>query len=101
MKTIKKIIDKTSDVLSFPARRKARNMIRRGSKLVEDLKIVRASKGAEPMTDDYRDPLFKARVNVSNAKFDIEERKKKEAKKLARKAKRRNRRGTSDGGMVK
>jgi|GEM_PF-2966247 len=85
MKAIKKIIDKTSDVLSFPARRKARNMIRRDSKLVEDMKMVRGAKGSEPVKNDHTDPLFRVRANVINAKIDREEKNKKDAKKKAKK----------------
>lgn len=86
-----KIIDVASDAMSFPARSKANKSIARDTAILDDIKLVQQAKGTED-GGDYRDPLFRARVNVSNYKYDqekkmqkIEEEEKKKKIKTAKK----------------
>jgi hypothetical protein len=66
-----KVIDVTSDAISFPARRKANKEIAKSTQNVNDIKMVRKAKGVQD-GGDYRDPLFRARANVSNMSFEQE-----------------------------
>lgn len=68
------VIDKVSDVLSYPARRKAQKAILKADRDVRDIKMVREARNAEPIPNDYRSPLFRARANVSNLKYDADQR---------------------------
>lgn len=63
-----KVTDITSDVMSYPARRSAQVAQAKANKDVSDIKMVRKAKGSEPIPNDYRSPLFRARANVSNLK---------------------------------
>ena len=71
LKAIKnKVIDKVSDVLSYPARRKAQKAILKSDAILKDIKTVRNSKGYDTSEKDWRDPIFRARANVSNFKTE-------------------------------
>lgn len=67
-----KVIDVTSDILSAPARAKAANQMKKADADVQDIKFVREAKGVQD-GGDYRDPLFRARANVSNLKTTYEQ----------------------------
>lgn len=71
-KVINKITDTTSDVLSVPARAKADAANKKADADVADIKLVRKTKGVDTSGSDYKDPIFRARANVSNMKFDRE-----------------------------
>lgn len=58
-----KVVDAASDVMSAPARSKARNAKKRADAEVAMIKMVRAKKG-EPDKGNESDPLFRARANV-------------------------------------
>lgn len=64
-----KIVDKVSDVMSYPARRKAQKAILQDTENLKDIKLVnQAGSNTEPIPNDYRSELFRARANVSNLK---------------------------------
>lgn len=86
----KKVIDKVSDVLSYPARNKARKSIEKSNELVKDIKLVRKTKDLIPYPfDDYSSEVFRARANVLGYKYDQEQNSKKKG------------RNTSDGYMAR
>jgi hypothetical protein len=60
-----KVIDKVSDVMSYPARRSAQKAMIKADHDVRDIKAVREARGAEPVPNDERSSLFRARANVS------------------------------------
>lgn len=64
-----KVIDKVSDVLSYPARRKAQKSMIKSGNIINDMKLVNEAKGTQDK-GDYTDPLFRARANVSGYKVD-------------------------------
>ena len=71
MKNMKaKVIDKVSDAMSYPARRSAQKSMLKADSLVKDFKTVRENKGYDTSDKDYKDPVFKARANVSNFKAE-------------------------------
>lgn len=67
-----KVIDVASDVMSAPARISAANSIAKSTRVFNDAKTVNDFKG-KPDSGDYTDPLFRARVNNINDKFDAEQ----------------------------
>ncbi len=67
---IKKIINKTSDILSAPARAKAQLVKEKADQVVRDIKTVRAAKNIDLSDKNYKDPIFRARANVSNYEND-------------------------------
>lgn len=71
-----KVVDVASDVMSAPARISANNSIANSNRIFNDAKTVRDFKG-KPDSGDYTDPLFRARVNNMNDKFDAEQKAKK------------------------
>jgi len=71
-----KVIDKTSTFIAnnFMGVNKAKKSIADSKQLVSDLKLVKKTKGYDTSDKDWRDPVFRARVNVaanlpSNIKF--------------------------------
>lgn len=61
-----KIIDKTSDILSYRKRSKSKKSIAQGESDLRDIKLVRqAGKNTEPIPNDYRSELFRARARVA------------------------------------
>lgn len=71
-----KVIDVASDIMSAPARISAANKTAKADRIFQDAKTVRDNKG-KPDSGDYTDPLFRARVNNNNDKFDAEQKAKK------------------------
>jgi hypothetical protein len=71
-KAKKKIIDVASDMMSAPARIKAEAAKKKADQDVADIKLVRETKNVDTSDKDYRDPVFRARANVSNMKFERE-----------------------------
>lgn len=67
----KKVVDVASDVMSGFAPQRAANNQKKVDAQVKDIKMVREMKKV-PDGGDYRDPLFRARANVSNMKADYE-----------------------------
>lgn len=59
------VIDKVSDAISFPARRNAQKSMLKADQDLADVKMVRATRGTQPVPNDYRSPLFRARANVA------------------------------------
>ena len=75
-----KVIDVASDIMSAPAQARAINAKKKADAQVADIKMVRQFKGKEPVPNDERSPLFRARANVSNMGFEREQAMKKAAK---------------------
>jgi hypothetical protein len=71
-KIIKKIIDVASDIMSAPARMKAKKAMIKADQDVADIKMVREMKSVDSSDMDWRDPLFRARANVSGLKYEAE-----------------------------
>ena len=69
-----KVIDVASDAMSFPARNKARKSIAKTNAYLEDKKLTREMKGVDSSDMDWRDPLFRARANVSNYETEYAQR---------------------------
>ena len=67
-----KIIDVASDIMSAPARMKAKKAMIKADQDVADIKMVREMKNVDSSDMDWRDPLFRARANVSGLKFEAE-----------------------------
>jgi len=67
-----KIIDVASDIMSAPARMKAKKAMIKADQDVADIKMVREMKGVDSSDMDWRDPLFRARANVSGLKYEAE-----------------------------
>lgn len=67
-----KVIDKVSDMMSYPARRKAQKAMIKADNDVSDIKMVREMKSVDTSDRDWQDPLFRARANVSGLKFRAE-----------------------------
>jgi hypothetical protein len=67
-----KIIDITSDIMSAPARIKAKKSMLKADQDIADLKMVREMRGVDSSDMDWRDPLFRARANVSGLKYEAE-----------------------------
>lgn len=63
-----KVIDKTSDFIAnnFMGGNKAKKEIAKVDSYIKDKNLVRETKGVELINDDYTDPIFRARANVSN-----------------------------------
>lgn len=71
LKAIKnKVIDKVSDVMSYPARRNAQKSMLKSDALLKDIKLTREMKGYDTSDKDWKDPVFRARTNVSNYKTE-------------------------------
>jgi len=81
-KVAAKVVDVTSDAISAPARMKANSQIKESTRQFNDAKMVNDYKG-KPDEGNYTDPLFRARVNVQNDRFDREQKAAKEMKKNA------------------
>lgn len=61
-----KIVNKVSDVMSYPARRNAQKTQIKADADVRDIKLTReAGNNTEPIPNDYRSDLFRARANVA------------------------------------
>lgn len=71
-KIIKKVIDVASDIMSAPARMKAKKAMIKADQDVADIKMVREMKSVDSSNMDWRDPLFRARANVSGLKYEAE-----------------------------
>lgn len=67
-----KIIDVASDIMSAPARMKAKKAMIKADQDVADIKMVREMQGVDSSDMDWRDPLFRARANVSGLKYEAE-----------------------------
>lgn len=67
-----KVIDVASDIMSAPARMKAKKAMVKADQDVADLKMVREMKSVDSSDMDWRDPLFRARANVSGLKYEAE-----------------------------
>jgi hypothetical protein len=59
-----KIIDKTSDVMSLPARIKANTMMRQSANDVKTLKADRERGGNQPYPNDESNPQFRTQMNA-------------------------------------
>lgn len=71
-KIIKKVVDVASDIMSAPARMKAKKAMIKADQDVADIKMVREMKSVDSSDMDWRDPLFRARANVSGLKYEAE-----------------------------
>jgi hypothetical protein len=71
-KIMKKVIDVASDIMSAPARMKAKKAMIKADQDVADIKMVREMQGVDSSDMDWRDPLFRARANVSGLKYEAE-----------------------------
>lgn len=62
-----KVIDVASDVIAdnFMGARKNRQKANRMNQMADDMKLVRETKDVSLAGKDYRDPIFRARANVS------------------------------------
>ena len=58
--------------MSAPARMKAKKAMIKADQDVADIKMVREMKNVDSSDMDWRDPLFRARANVSGLKFEAE-----------------------------
>lgn len=77
-----KVIDKVSDVMSYPARRSAQKSIAKSNANLSDLKMVKEAGKVEPYPNDYRSPLFRAKANVAGMKIDAQRAAQKAVKKI-------------------
>lgn len=66
-----KVVDVASDIMSAPARIKSQMSVDKANSQIADLKMVRDMKHMED-SGNWKDPLFRARANVSNMKFERE-----------------------------
>lgn len=69
-----KIIDKVSDILSYPARRQAQKSIAKSNAELADSKLVRETKDVDIGDADYKNPVFRARANVAVKKMEQQRR---------------------------
>jgi len=60
----KKVIDVTSNILSYPARAKAKKEITKNEQLAKDIKLVKEAGPTDLSDKDWKDPLFRATMNV-------------------------------------
>ena len=65
-----KVIGATSDLLSYPARRKAQKAMIKSDQIAKDVKTLQDYKGYDTSDKDYRDPVFRAKANISNFKTE-------------------------------
>jgi len=73
---VRKTQDTTSSILSAPARYKANKQIKASDSLLRDIKLERKTRGVDIGDANWKDPIFRARANVSNYKSDLDNKKK-------------------------